>query len=171
MSLYFSDYRSRERTFQLLTQVAGRSGRADKKGKVVLQTFDPDNPVLGYSVRYDYEGFVDAEERLRKSTGFPPFADILRVMIVSEDDDKALDTLKQVYEALLKVKQNNDDSFIFFNKMKSPVKRMQNKYRYQVLMRIKSGKLSLKEKIYDTALPFKTRNVNVYVEENPNNLT
>lgn len=171
MSLYFSDYRSRERTFQLLTQVAGRSGRADKKGKVVLQTFDPDNPVLGYSVRYDYEGFTESEQRLRKATGFPPYADILRVMVISEDDAKAIDTLKGVYEALLNVKQNSLDDFIFFNKMKSPVKRMQNKFRYQVLMRIKAGNPGLKEKIYDTALPFKTRSVNVYVEENPNNLT
>ena len=56
MSLHFSDYRSGERTFQLLTQVAGRSGRAEEKGKVVLQTFDPENEVLRYATSYDYEG-------------------------------------------------------------------------------------------------------------------
>ena len=57
MSLHFSDYRSGERTFQLLTQVAGRSGRAEEKGKVVLQTYSPDNAILRYAINYDYKSF------------------------------------------------------------------------------------------------------------------
>ena len=70
-----------------------------------------------------------------------------------------------------KIKRDNSSDFIFFNKMKSPIKRMQNKYRYQVLMRVYSGNDKLKNQIYQTALSFKTRDVAVYVEENPNNLT
>lgn len=171
MSLYFSDYRSRERTFQLLTQVAGRSGRADKKGTVVLQTFCPDNPVLQYAVRYDYDGFISSEVKLRKATSFPPFATIIRVMVVSEDDAKALDVLRSLYTTLDEIRRTNVDDFVFFNKMKSPIKRMQNKFRYQVLMRIKEGKNELKSKIYAVSLSFKTKDVAVYVEENPNNLT
>ena len=69
------------------------------------------------------------------------------------------------------IKRDNSSDFIFFNKMKSPIKRMQNKYRYQVLMRVYSGNDKLKNQIYQTALSFKTRDVAVYVEENPNNLT
>ncbi len=171
MSLYFSDYRSRERTFQLLTQVAGRSGRADKKGKVVLQTYNPENPVLQYAIRYDYNGFINSEITLRKATGFPPFADILRVMIVSADDDLAMDTLKNIYTVLETVRNKYAGDFIFFNKMKSPIKRMQNKFRYQVLMRVAAGKQLIKNEIYEIAISHKTRDVNVYVEENPNNLT
>ncbi len=171
MSLYFSDYRSRERTFQLLTQVSGRSGRADKKGTVVLQTYCPDNPVLQYAVRYDYNGFIEAEAKLRQSTGFPPYSDILRVMVVAEDDAKAISVLKELYFGLEEIKNANDAEFIFFNKMKSPIKRMQNKFRYQVLMRIKAGNNTLKSKIYQYAMQKKTKDVNVYVEENPNNLT
>ena len=171
MSLYFSDYRSRERTFQLLTQVAGRSGRAEKKGKVILQTFNPDNPVLQYAMRYDYEGFITAEEKLRKATGFPPYADIIRVMVVSEDDAKAVDTLRSVFNGLTEIKEKFADDFIFFNKMKSPIKRMQNKFRYQVLMRISFGKDKIKDLIYKTAIACSDKDVAVYVEENPNNLT
>ena len=171
MSLYFSDYRSRERTFQLLTQVAGRSGRADKKGKVVLQTFNPDNPVLQHAVRYDYDGFIDSEIRLRKSTGFPPFADIVRIMVVSEDDEKALGTLKDLYFEIKKIKDKYLEEFIFFNKMKSPIKRMQNKFRYQILARITAGNKKIKDLIYTTSLGFNSKDVAVYVEENPNNLT
>ena len=71
MSLHFSDYRSGERTFQLLTQVAGRSGRAEQSGKVVLQTYSPDNPVLRYAINYDYENFFKQEISIRKATAFP----------------------------------------------------------------------------------------------------
>lgn len=171
MSLYFSDYRSRERTFQLLTQVAGRSGRADKKGTVVLQTYNPENAVLQYAVRYDYEGFISSEIRLRRATGFPPFTDILRVMIVSADEKLALETLRDGYEATKKLREESPDDFIFLNKMKSPIKRMQNKYRYQILMRISINKDKIKNKIYQLALELKTKDVLVYVEENPNSLT
>ena len=92
-------------------------------------------------------------------------------MVVSEDDDKAIAVLKGVYTELERIKQNNSDEFIFFNKMKSPIKRMQNKFRYQVLMRIRENTETLKNDIYSTALSFKTKDVAVYVEENPNNLT
>ena len=97
MSLYFSDYRSGERTFQLITQVSGRSGRADEAGKVVLQTCSPDNYILRYAVNYDYDGFFKNEIAVRKATWFPPYSLICRVMVTSENNDTALQTLKEVY--------------------------------------------------------------------------
>lgn len=90
MSLNFSDYRSGERTFQLITQVSGRSGRADDKGKVVLQTCSPENYILRYAVNYDYNGFFGNEIAIRKATNFPPYSLICRVMVTSDDKDKAL---------------------------------------------------------------------------------
>ena len=72
MSLYFSDYRSSERTFQLITQVAGRAGRADKKGKVILQTYSPRHYVFRYITSYDYDGFFDKENNTRLVSDFPP---------------------------------------------------------------------------------------------------
>ncbi|MBD5584461.1 MAG: primosomal protein N', partial [Clostridia bacterium] len=94
MSLQFSDYRSGERTFQLITQVSGRSGRADDKGKVVLQTYCPDNYILRYAVNYDYSGFFNNEIEVRKATSFPPYSLICRVMVTGADDKKALEALK-----------------------------------------------------------------------------
>ena len=169
MSLHFSDYRSNERTFQLITQVAGRSGRADEQGKVVLQTYDPANYILRFATSYDYEGFFKHEVSLRKSTAFPPFAKIVRVMVTGGEDDKTLETLKNVYFALTELYEANKSEFLFFNKMKSPIKRLQNKFRYQVLMRIKNN--SLLPEIYERALKFTTRDTLVYVEENPANLS
>ena len=169
MSLHFSDYRSGERTFQLLTQVAGRSGRADEKGKVVLQTFDPENAVLRFATAYDYQGFYENEISLRAATAFPPFSKIVRVLITSEDDKKALEVLKNVYFTLEEIYTNNMDKFLFFNKMRSPIKRIQNKYRYQVLMRLCD--VSVLPQIYEICAEARTRDVLVSVEENPTNLS
>ncbi len=170
MSLYFSDFRSAERTFQLLTQVAGRSGRANKKGKVVLQTYNPENTTLRQAISYDYDGFFKGERAMRKSTGFPPYALILRVMIESDDDGEAMQTLKYVYEDLKQIYQENTQNFLFFNKMRSPVKRINNKYRYQVLMRLIGDYENIKKRIYQSSLDKKTSKTLVYVEENPSNL-
>ena len=94
MSLYFSDYRSAERTFQLVTQVAGRAGRADKKGRVILQTFAPRHYVFAFGRTYDYEGFYRHEVNMRAATMFPPFALIVRVMVTSAENDAALSALR-----------------------------------------------------------------------------
>lgn len=169
MSLHFSDYRSGERTFQLVTQVAGRSGRAEEQGKVVLQTYDPENYILRFAVNYDYQGFFRHEISLRKATCFPPFSKIVRVMITSEEDKCALETLKEVYFSLKEVYDAHTESFLFFNKMKAPVKKIQNRFRYQVLMRIADE--TLLPEIYARALRYKSREALVYVEENPANMS
>ncbi|MBQ9728523.1 MAG: primosomal protein N' [Clostridia bacterium] len=169
MSLHFSDYRSGERTFQLLTQVAGRSGRAEEKGKVVLQTFDPENDVLRFATRYDYEGFYKNEISLRGAMAFPPFSKIVRVMVTSEDDKKALEGLRNVYFALEKLYTEQTEKFLFFNKMRAPIKKIQNKYRYQVLMRISD--MSVLPEIYAACADARERDVLVSVEENPSSLS
>ena len=169
MSLHFSDYRSGERTFQLLTQVAGRSGRAEEKGKVVLQTFDPENEVLRYAVEYDYEGFYQNEISLRAAMAFPPFSKIVRVLVTGEVDKKTLEALKDVYFALEKLYTDNPEKFLFFNKMRAPIKRIQNKFRYQVLMRL--ADVSVLPQIYNACAEARNRDVLVSVEENPANLS
>lgn len=169
MSLHFSDYRSGERTFQLITQVSGRSGRAGDKGKVVLQTYCPENYILRYAVNYDYKGFFENEVKVRQATGFPPYSLIVRVMVTAEEDKLALAALKEVYLALEKLKEEDGEEFLFLNRMHSPVKRIQRRYRYQALMRLKSDKLL--EKIYDIAVKNSGGDVLAYVEENPANLS
>lgn len=170
MSLYFSDYRSGERTYQLITQVAGRSGRADKKGKVVLQTYNPENEVLRFAINYDYVGFFEREKAVRKSTNFPPYSLVLRIMVEADDDKNAMEGLKEVYFRVKEVYERERDKFTFFNKMKCPVKRIKNKYRYEILMRIPPDDKRLKDEIYNLALKDKRQGVLIYVEENPSNL-
>lgn len=170
MSLYFSDFRASERTYQLLTQVAGRSGRAGDKGVVVLQTFSPENAVLKLAVNYDYGGFYNREIAIREATHFPPFAQIIRVLVESESEEAAISALKEVYTAEKEIFEANREKFIFFNKMRSPIKRLKNQYRYQVLMRIYPNE-ALREKIYEAALKGVNPKVYVSVEENPSSLS
>ena len=171
MSLFFSDYRSGERTFQLITQVAGRSGRAGDKGVVVLQTYNPDNPVLRFATKYDYEGFFEREISLRKTTSYPPYATIVRVMVESDDEEKGVEALRKVYEGLSALRERESDTFLFFNKMKSPIKRLKNKFRFQVLMRIDYKREDVLNQIYELSLPVSDKNALVYVEINPGNLS
>lgn len=171
MSLHFSDYRSAERTFQLITQVAGRSGRAGEAGKVVLQTYQPENHVLRQAVNYDYNGFFEREISIRKATAFPPFTKIVRVLVQSENDELALNTVKELYEKLGNLKRERESCFKFFGCMKAPLKKLQGKYRYQILMRIDNGNDDILNVIFAAANEKNRGKLNVYMEINPNNLT
>ena len=90
-------------------------------------------------------------------------------MITGEDEQSALDVLKNVYEETEKLRAQDGDEFIFLNRMRSPIKRIQEKFRFQVLMRLKSGKYL--KTIYDMAASYSDSKTFVYVEENPANLS
>lgn len=171
MSLHFSDYRSGERTFQLITQVAGRSGRADKQGKVVLQTYSPDNYVLGYATSYDYEGFYERELAVRQATKFPPFAKVVRVLATSTDETECIEGIKYAFTDVKELREKYPDKFIFANCMKAPVKRIQNKFRFQILLRLTGEVDSLVDEIYFIAKKYTTAEVTLSVEENPANMS
>ncbi len=170
MSLYFSDFRASERTFQLITQVSGRSGRADDKGKVVLQTYSPKNTVLSFATRYNYEGFFSYENMIRKASHFPPYADIVRVMVESSDEKKAIEALKGVFFACKEVYDKYQRSFVYFDKMKSPIKRVKNKYRYQVLARVVSNRQEIEDEFYEISIKYNKGLVTSYVEVNPSSM-
>ncbi len=168
MSLHFPDYRSGERTFQLVTQVAGRSGRAEETGEVVLQTYDPGNYILRFAAEYDYKGFYEHEIALRAASAFPPFALIVRVMVTGEDEREAIAALKAAYGGLCALRDAHAEKFLFLQRMYAPIRRIQNRYRCQVLMRLTDGEVL--QEIYTIAARSQSKNTLVYVEENPSNL-
>lgn len=171
MSLYFSDYRSAERTFQLITQVSGRSGRASEAGSVILQTYSPDHPVLNKAINYDYKGLYEHEISLRKATSFPPFADVIRVLVSCEDEGKTLEKTKKAYEEIRAIYGEEKDKFYFLGCMKAPLKRLQGKYRYQILMRVRPNEKGLVDKIYKVVKETGDKNTLIYLEINPTNLS
>ncbi|MCH5160590.1 MAG: primosomal protein N' [Clostridiales bacterium] len=172
MSLHFSDYRAVERTFQLITQVAGRAGRDIKPGKVILQTYTPNHYVYRYATAYDYEGFYKKEINLLQTTSFPPFTDILRLLISCEDEGKALDATKLATDRIRAVAATRSDDFVYLSAMRSPKKRIQTKYRMQVLMRVRV-KSDIRRIVYGVAdeVAEKFPQVTCFTEINPNDLS
>ena len=170
MSLHFSDYRSSERTFQLLTQVAGRCGRSEYAGKVVMQTYSPEHAVLLQAVNYDYDGLYEREISIRKATGFPPFTNIVRVLISSPDEENTLQITKAIYQELSVLYGENKDKFRFFGCMKAPLLKLQGSFRYQILMRIEKNERKLLDTIFAVSSKYNNRNSGVYLEIDPVNL-
>ena len=134
-ALYFSDYRSSERTFQLVTQVAGRAGRADKAGRVILQTYAPRHYVFAFAKTYDYEGFWRKEINTRKVTKFPPFTKVVRVLAAAPDEQQVANSIRNVYRGVLETEEQVG-KFVYLGASKSPVTRMNGLVRYQVLLRV-----------------------------------
>lgn len=168
VSLYNSDYKSNERTFQLVTQVAGRTGRKTNDGYVVLQTYAPRHYVYRFASNYDYYSFYDKEINLRQTTGFPPYSNILRILVSSESDNRAKQVTKKLYDEALKLKEKYGKEIIFLQAMPSPVKRIQSKYRYQILTRYAPN-----DKItcdFFSISDIIEKDVSIFVEINPNNL-
>jgi primosomal protein N' (replication factor Y) len=89
-ALGFPDFRAAERTFQLLTQVAGRAGRGEAPGRVILQTFHPDHYAIEFAERHDYKGFYEKEVRFRRWMHYPPFSALANVLVRSDDLDETL---------------------------------------------------------------------------------
>ena len=96
MTLNLPDYRSRERTFQLLTQVAGRAGRGDQPGKVIIQTYKPEDTVIGFAAAQDYRSFFEDEFRRRKRGLYPPFTSLVRFLAESQKEEIAADTVSEI---------------------------------------------------------------------------
>jgi primosomal protein N' (replication factor Y) len=89
VGLHLPDFRSAERTFQLLSQVAGRAGRGPRGGRVLVQTFNPEQPCIALAARHDYENFVAAEMVHRRAHNYPPFQRLARLIVRSRDADEA----------------------------------------------------------------------------------
>ena len=171
LSLYMSDYRSSERTYQLVTQVAGRAGRDSLAGRVILQTYAPKHYVFRYAQDYDYLGFYKKESNSRQVSMYPPYTTIVRVLVSSQDDQKSMDVSRNLYREIKLMENISPDLFVYLGAMRSPVKRIQKRYRYQILMRLTNvGYTKILRDIYALVDNLKEKDVNVFVETNPTNL-
>lgn len=172
VSLHQTSYKACEKTFQLITQVAGRAGRADKQGEIVLQTYSPRHYIYRLASNYDYTSFYKKEANTRSVTNFPPFATIFRILLSGEDEEEVRNHTKTIYEQMQKYQKENGESIIYLGVMKSPIGRIQNKFRYQILIRSTlEGEYNLKQFIYNLLDKIKNPNVLSFVEINPQNLS
>ena len=127
LSLYSDDYLASERTFELITQAAGRAGRRDNKGKVVIQTYNPDNPTIIAAASSDYETFYEDEITYRKLLEYPPEGAMLSVIVSSEDE--ALVNKEAEYLTAMMGRKFADDKIKIIGPADANVKKIKDKYR------------------------------------------
>ena len=141
-SLYSDDYRSNERTFDLLTQVVGRAGRGRYRGTALIQTHVPENPYLHLAAAQDYESFFETEIRFRRAMLYPPFADLLQIGFVGEKED-TVRAAAEYFSALLAETFRRDYPNLPLRLLRASaasVSRMGGKYRYKIIMKYKNSK-------------------------------
>jgi primosomal protein N' (replication factor Y) len=132
LSLHLPDFRAGERTFQLLTQVAGRAGRGDLMGEVIVQTFTPHHPAIQAARRLDYDGFIAEELEARKELGYPPFGHLVCVTLRGEQEE-----LVQLTGVSLarRIQEKLDPSVRLGGPSPAPLAKARGEYRYQLMLR------------------------------------
>ncbi len=138
LALNLPDYRSRERAFQLFTQVAGRAGRGRQNGRVIIQTYLPNDPVIGYAARQDYRAFFESEFRRRRNGLYPPFTVLARLLIESSREEAAIraaDELEEKVHALTEEHPEWQRKLLTVLKDTPSVKFLKAKHRRHILIK------------------------------------
>jgi primosomal protein N' (replication factor Y) (superfamily II helicase) len=130
LGLKVGDFRAAERTFQLLTQVAGRAGRAELAGRVILQTYNPDHPAIVHAVAQNFVGFAEAELPYRQGMAYPPFAALSLYRSEGETPEAALEPLRQLKSRLAAL-----PGLRLLGPLEAPVAKMKDRYRMQLLLK------------------------------------
>lgn len=139
--LYADDYRSYERSFSLLTQVVGRSGRGREKGMAVIQSYTPDNLIIAMAAKQDYDAFYNTEINVRKAMLYPPFADICLVGFVGENQGETLKTAREFLQDFITLAKNEYPNMPLRVLGPSPalVVKVSNKFRYKLIIKCKNN--------------------------------
>jgi primosomal protein N' (replication factor Y) len=134
-ALAFPDFRAQERTFQLLAQVAGRAGRHDRPGRVIVQSFQPEHPVLKRAHAHDYEGFYADEIAARAELGYPPFGRLAALKMDGPDEERLYAVAGRIDAALRKVAEVTAGTVKVLGPTASPIERIRGRFRVQTLLR------------------------------------
>ncbi|MFR7993710.1 MAG: primosomal protein N' [Clostridium sp.] len=171
MSINIPDYRAAERTFQIITQVAGRAGRGDKQGEVLIQTYTPQHYSLQYAVNYDYEGFYEKEFTVRAMMKYPPFGKLLLINGTSKKEELLKNFMHKITMMIKPLVENCLDIEIL-GPISCMISKVKENYRWQIVIKGEFDSYfskNIKEILYD-------ENKNVYndirisMDINPNNL-
>lgn len=171
MSINIPDYRAAERTFQIITQVAGRAGRGDKQGEVLIQTYTPQHYSLQYAVNYDYEGFYEKEFTVRAMMKYPPFGKLLLINGTSKKEDLLKNFMHKITMMIKPLVESCLDIEIL-GPIPCMISKVKENYRWQIVIKGEFDSYfskNIKEILYD-------ENKNVYndirisMDINPNNL-
>ncbi|MEM1416594.1 MAG: primosomal protein N' [Myxococcota bacterium] len=134
-SLAFPDFRAAERTYQLLSQVAGRAGRGERAGRVLFQTFLPDHPAITAAAKHDYEGFFAYEREEREALGYPPFGRMVAVRVDAADESRARQVAEGLASVVRRLPAHRQGEMMVLGPAAAPIARLRGRYRFRFLVR------------------------------------
>ncbi|MDR1467067.1 MAG: primosomal protein N' [Oscillospiraceae bacterium] len=171
--LYSSDFRSYERTFNIITQVVGRSGRGKDKGLAIIQTLTPENPIIKFAADQNYEAFYNSEIQMRKAMLYPPFAKICVVGFCSSSEKQAADAANLFCDMLINTVKNDYKNLPLRILGPSPafILKIKKKYRYKIIIKFKDCK-EFRNLMIDLKLSFVKfkKDVLIFIDSSPNNI-
>jgi len=169
-SLHMPDFRAAERTFQLITQVAGRAGRGELGGDVLVQTFSPEHYSIRCAAGHDYSEFFRLEMRVRKAMQYPPFVRLARILMTGTDEGEIqafADKVRQLME-----KESSSESIQYMGPAPAPLARVKDRYRYHIIIKGQGG-VALRRaltNLYNSAGFRQNRKISVVLDIDPQNL-
>ena len=170
VTLNIPDFRSAEKTFQLITQAAGRAGRGTKQGNVVIQSYTPSHYAIASAAEQNFNKFYNTEIEIRKNMGYPPYCDFIQVLFSSEEEGAAMDGAKLAEMTLRKLMGSADKENIF-KPAPAPLYKMSGTFRYNMLIKCPKGKRNTYSRyleiIKKEALKDKKKKYNISVDINP----
>lgn len=173
-SLYLDDYRANERTFSMLCQTIGRSGRASDNGKALIQTYSPEHSVIRLAQNQDYPTFYSGELKLRSALCFPPFCDIAVFTVTADDERNAFKAAATLFEWLkqMAVERFSEEYFTIFGPFEAPIYKLNEKYRARLVIKFRSSRpmrTAFREAMTRFGKEFPP-SVNVSADINPNSI-
>lgn len=132
ISLNSGDYRGSENTFQLITQASGRAGRSDDRGKVIIQTYQSENPVIKLAARQDYESFYVQESAVRKAMGYPPYGNIFTFLFTGKDERSVIENICLFSDI---VKEKHISNITVLGPSQAYISKIKNEYRWRLILK------------------------------------
>lgn len=164
----YEDYRADERMFSMIEQVGGRAGRKEK-GKVIIQTFDTENYIIECAKKHDYKAFYRAEIARRRDIGMPPYTKLFRMVFSHKDPEKAEKQLKEAEAEIRKGVEPFMEEVLLFTAKAAPVEKIQDKYRFHIILKVKNTKNTqqIKEMLFAIWDKARKGSVDVSIDTNP----
>lgn len=177
-TLNLPDFRSPERTFQLITQVAGRAGRGYNDGKVILQTYDPNHYSIIFSKDHDYTSFYNTEIKLREEFLYPPFVELISIIVYGHDNVKVETISKEIYNLIkggIYWLDEEEMNKYLIGPYPAPLEKINNNFRWQILIKshkkdIDSLKSLIKGVCINNEYKLNTEGIKISIDVNPNSI-
>lgn len=170
-ALSVDDFRANEKCFSLITQVCGRAGRGDREGRAVIQTYQPQNRTINFAKEQNYPEFYNSEILFRRRMEYPPFCDIICLIVSGEDEGVAAAEAESIGAVLKDEQETNSGIIKIMGPAPAPVHRIKNRYRYRVIVKVKQSELilTLLGAINEAHENSRSKN-SLVIDINPNNM-